>query len=67
MKIDFKQPIMFDTPSQPGWGTGFWQMKPPSLRDDASYDSEQPRVVKFLLFTLVFGGIALGGLHMLLF
>lgn len=68
MQIDPGQPIMFDSESPPGRGTGYWQMDPGRPDDSISMpnDAQRPKVVSLCIFGLVFGVMALGIGDMLL-
>lgn len=68
MQIDPGQPIMFDSSSPPGRGTGYWQMDPGRSDDDFSSDvaSQQSRVRAFVIFSFVFGVIGIAAIDMLL-
>jgi len=71
MQIDPGQPIMFDTESAPGRGTGYWQMDPGRAYDwgehpSARSDTRAGRIVNRMVLVAVFVGIPLAALDMLL-
>ncbi len=67
MQIDPGQPIMFDSSSPPGRGTGYWQMDPGRSDDEFSSNvgSQQSRVRAFFVFVFVFGVIGIAAMDML--
>lgn len=76
MKIDPRQPIMFDTDAAPGLGRGYWQLNPPPEFDwsDTLENSSAPdagenrvgRVAQLFFFAIVMGIIAFAALDMVI-
>ncbi|RYE98093.1 MAG: hypothetical protein EOO77_37860 [Oxalobacteraceae bacterium] len=76
MKIDPRQPIMFDTDAAPGLGRGYWQLNPPPEFDwsDTPENSSQPnarenrvrRVAQLTFCATVIGIIAFAALDMII-
>lgn len=68
--LDSSQPIVFDSDSAPGRGTGTWQMDPDRAYDWGSEvspntDTLAGRIANRIVLTAVFGGLPLAALHML--
>jgi hypothetical protein len=65
MEFDPTQPMIFDTESSPGRGSGYWYVNPFSStgsRDNASSGG----VGGLIVFFIALAGIVAGGAHMLL-
>jgi len=71
MRIDPTQPIMFDSDSPPGRGTGYWQVGPDrgdDWDDDTSprIDNRTTRILDRFLWTALFLGLPVAALDMML-